>query len=256
MKTLNLSEGRGSRRAIALASLLLAAGCLLGTATTRAATVAYYKFDNGMAGEAAIGAGTILDSSGNGLDGTPFRKPKYVPSTNPDSTLALNFDGTFARVFVPDNPLLRLTHSLTLEAYVYLRSQDGNGVVVIRGDSRYDFDPYYLVVNEDGVLFFQVESAPHVVSQVSTTLPVHQWVHVAGTLDDATGMQALYVNGSLVDSTVTTIRPEKLKALPHTGLGIGGNVGQSPDTALFHGLIDEVRISDVALDPSQFLPPR
>ncbi|HJV71111.1 LamG domain-containing protein [Ideonella sp.] len=241
-----------------LGALVLAAACILGVTATHAATVAYYKFENGTDGAPARGKGTILDSSGNGLNGTPFGRPKYKAVSNPDSTLALRFNGTTAGVFVPDNPLLQLTHSLTLEAYVYLRNETGyGGAIIIRSDDRYDWDPYYLIVGGGHLIFLIEEAAGRGSSVVSPSeLPKNQWLHIAGTLDDATGVQALYVNGSLVASTVTTIRPfAELKH--HGGLGIGAGVQGGVDAPFyfFHGFIDDVRISDVALDPSDFLPP-
>ena len=34
-----------------------------------------------------------------------------------------------------------------------------------------------------------------------------EWLHVAATLDDATGATKFYVNGEVVAQTVTTVRP-------------------------------------------------
>jgi hypothetical protein len=76
---------------------------------------------------------------------------------------------------------------------------------------------------------------------------------VAGSLDGGSGVLAVYVNGTLGDSIVTGSRP--LAVLDPTqmpGLGIG-NVQSSNYSQYFNGLIDEVRISDQALPPSQFL---
>jgi hypothetical protein len=87
-------------------------------------------------------------------------------------------------------------------------------------------------------------------------LPVGKWLHVAGTLDDATGQQGLYIDGSLVASTVTSSRPfAKLEKKEHPAVVFGATVTGSPDQNYLRGSIDEVRISDVALDPSRFLPP-
>ena len=81
---------------------------------------------------------------------------------------------------------------------------------------------------------------------------MNQWSQVAGTLDAQTGAMNLYVNGSLVDSTVTSVRPLGPLTGPNPGLGIG-NTQSTVTTEYFNGLIDEVRISDVALTPDQFL---
>jgi hypothetical protein len=240
-----------------IATMALAAACLLGASTASAATVAYYKFENGVPGERAKGSGSILDSSGNGLDGTPIAKPRYVAVSNPASSVALEFDGETQRVRIHDNPLFQLTHSLTLEAYVYVDSHFPGGYtpIIFRGDHRFGRDPYILALSAGGALYFRINDASNNESLVTSLypLPEKQWLHVAATLDDATGIQAVYVNGKLDASRVTSIRPlGPLKKKHDRGLGIGGTQEGCP---CFHGMIDDVRISDVALDPSQFLPP-
>jgi hypothetical protein len=239
-----------------LLSVLLAGAGIFGMATVDAATVAYYKWENGTAGQRAHGEGAIPDSSGNGLDGWASGALKYQAVSNPDSTLAMHFDGKTGRVWIPDNPLLELTHGLTLEAYIYLRSIK-QGLILLRSDQRYDYDPYYLMVNAAGVLQFQVQGVG--VGKVlfsPSPLPLQQWMHIAGTLDDATGAMGLYINGSLVASSVIDFRARGPLTGRHAGLGIGAGIKGSPDDYFFfHGSIDDVRISDVALDPSQFLPP-
>ncbi|MGM9490740.1 LamG domain-containing protein [Ideonella sp. YS5] len=245
-----------------LATLVIALAGAVATMAADAATIAYYTFENGASGEVARGKGSILDSSGNGLNGTPLGRPRYRAVSNPDSTLALHLNGSTAHVHVPDSPLLALTHSLTLEAYVYLRGRNTGivGSIIGRGDDRYAYDPYYIIVNflQGGVVEFTIENEDATASQVFSpaALPVRQWVHVAGTLDDATGLQSLYINGELVASKFTTIRPfAKLQKGLRPGLSIGGSGNvNDPDTYLF-GSLDGLRISDVALDPSDFLPP-
>lgn len=244
-------------RLLFMAPLALAAWCLLGASAAPAATVAYYKFENGIPGELAQGRGTILDSSGNGLNGSPIGKPQYVAVANPGSSVALQFDGEAQRVRIHDNPLFQLTHSLTLEAYVYIDSHDpGNYTsIIFRGDRRFGLDPYILAVSESGALYFRINDALNNESLVTSPdpLPEQQWLHVAATLDDATGMQAVYVDGAMVASTITSIRPlGPLRNKKDRGLGIGGTQEACP---CFNGMIDDVRVSDVALDPSQFLPP-
>lgn len=61
------------------------------------------------------------------------------------------------------------------------------------------------------------------------------------------------MNGVLVNSTTTAVRPlGPLDPTQQPGLGIG-DVQSSTYGENFNGLIDEVRISDQALPPSQLL---
>ena len=231
-----------------------------------AGTVAYWRFENGAAGATATGAGSILDSSGNGLNGTPMGTVVYradvpvtpVPATGAANTRSLDIASSTARVAVADNPLLALTESLSIEAFIRPRSGGsgdfGWGMIVFRGDDRGGLDPYFLGLNQN-TLYFQIVQAndPGQYANLSYGIPTFDtWMHVAGTLDDATGAMNLYVDGISVASTITSVRPLGALTGPNAGIGVGGHPPGAFNMA-FNGLIDEVRISDVALQPSQFL---
>ncbi len=233
----------------------------------RGDTIAYWRFEEGAANQTATGAGTILDSSGNNLNGTPINGPVYsanvaaspVPQTGASNNLSLDFSSAASqRVFIPDDPRFQLTHSLTLEAYIDPRvSSSSFSQIIFRGDDRLALDPYYLATFDQSgtpVLIFNINDAVGGSATVTAPLPAYNtWYHVAGTLNDATGAMDLYINGQLVNSVVTGVRPfGPLDPTELPGLGIGDvqspNFGES-----FNGLIDEVRMSDQALTPSQFL---
>jgi hypothetical protein len=230
----------------------------------QAATVGYWRFEEGAADSAAAGSNTVLDSSGNGLHGTPVYGPVYradVPSSSlPSNTRSMEFAGTIGqRVGVPDGPVVTLTQSLTLEAFIKARplqpGTGGFGVIVLRADNRPGLDPYALVMQSPGnIVSFQIQNASQQTVLLSATIPYDQWLHVAGTLDDATGAMKLYIDGAQVASTNTAIRPlGPLDPAWSPGLSIGNDyTGQYG--GLFNGLVDEVRISDAALQPGQLLP--
>ncbi len=222
-------------------------------------TVAHWKFEEGTADTAAAGNGTIVDSSGNAFNGTPFDGPVYRHVANRNSQLGLEFGNTLPqRVFIPNNPAFELTHSLTLEAFIrydgVLPGTQYYSQIVFRGDSRGATDPYFLALDLQGHLVFHVEDALNQQSKVISPSPVPLGVplHVAGTLDDATGEQKLFINGIEVASQMTTIRPFGPLAPFTPGIGIG-NVQDDFNHEAFHGIIDEVRISRAALSPPEFL---
>ena len=256
---------------------------------TYAATIAHWRFEEGSADTAASGTGTVLDSSGNDLHGTPCldvnlactttNGPIYrgnvaanpVPHTGAGNNLSLDFNGTDERVFIPDHPMFELSQSLTLEAWINVRSvPDDSGFpprtaaqIIMRGDNRSALDPYYLALgpangepNRGMSVTFFIQDETNALSWINAVLPnLNEWIHVAGTLDDATGNQRLYFNGTVVAEDVTSIRPMALldpNWVP--GLGIGAlQAAHRLYKQYYDGLIDEVRISDVALDPSEFL---
>lgn len=229
-----------------------------------AATVGHWRFEEGAADTPASGTWTVLDSSGNNLHGTPVAGPAYradVPAmAGGSSTRSLEFDGISGqRVTIPDVPVLALTKSLTLEAFIKAKplrpGTGGVGDIVFRADNRPGFDPYLLGLQGPGnVLSLQIVNEANQVALLTAQVPYGEWLHVAGTLDDATGSMRLYVNGEPVAEMVTSIRPlGPLAPAWSPGVSIGndftGQYGQ-----VFNGWIDEVRISDIALAPSAFLP--
>ena len=153
-----------------------------------------------------------------------------------------------------------MTHSLTIEAYINVRSapQGIQQQILFRGDDKGGgYDPYSLDVENLGngpQIAFQINDAANDRPQVGAALPAfNEWIHVAGTLDDATGTMSIYVNGLQQNSIVTSVRPYAiLDPTQNPGLGIG-NVQSANYGEYFNGLIDEVRLSDQALRPDQFL---
>jgi hypothetical protein len=172
----------------------------------------------------------------------------------------MSFNGSSQRIFIPDYNALKLTHSMTIEAWIKSGpSALERGDILFRGDDHGGFDPYHLDVRNNGTLgAFMITSAADQSAMVTAPIVQHHWTHLAGTLDDATGAMRLYVNGVLAASTTTSIRPfADLDPTGSPGLGIGGLQSDNPflNKTYFNGLIDEVRISDVALPPSSLLVP-
>ena len=177
-----------------------------------------------------------------------------IPATSANNRRSLDFIDPSQLVAIPDNAAFELTHSLTLEAYIDARSNSGGSQIVFRGDDRSAVDPYYLTLS-GGSLFFVIEDETNGVAINAPFTLLNQWAHVAGTLDDTTGAMRLFIDGQQVTQTTSAIRPVgPLDSNLNPGIGIGNLQSlatYSPQA--FDGLIDEVRISDVALPPSQFL---
>lgn len=239
-------------------TILVTAALLIASHAAHASTVAFWCFDDGIAGQVADGRGAVLDCSGLGHSGTPVGSPRYCSATTASDDTWLRFDGQSDRVFVPDSESFELTESLTLEAWIRVDSiprqnVSWGGQIVFRGDDLGAKDPYFLALDLAGRPTFHVESDV-AGSNVTAPAPLPLGVisHVAGTLDDATGQQRLYVDGVLVASTSTGVRPFGALTGPSPGLGIGALQGTF-EPQLLDGAIGAVRISDVALSPEQFL---
>ena len=246
------------RRRRILTALVLLASILLVPLTAHSLTIAYWRFEEGAAGQPA---GTILDSSGNELSGAAVNGPIYstqvptstVPQTGRSDRYSLLFNGTTQRVSFPDYPQLALTKSFTIEAYVKVFGQLGAADdIVFRGDDRTALDPYVLNV-KNGTLGLAIEDAAGDSQAVSTPIPFNTWLHVAGELNDSTGRLSLYVNGTLASFLSTSIRP--FASLdPSFSPASGSATSSRPiTTSILTDSLTKCAISNQALAPDQFL---
>jgi uncharacterized repeat protein (TIGR01451 family) len=181
---------------------------------------------------------TVADSSIYGNNGSLGSATR---TTSGKYGAALSFNGSNARVTVPDAASLRLAGAMTLEAWVNPsaianRWQD----VVYKGN-----DNYYLMAtstNSSRPVGGGIVSGTTTEAIAPTTLAVNTWSHLAVTFDGST--IRLYVNGTQVSSATRT----GTLASSNNPLQIGGDgiFGQ-----YFSGRIDEVRVYNVARTPSQ-----
>jgi hypothetical protein len=243
---------------LASISTLLVAGILaLAANTVHAGVIAHWTFEEGVDGAAAVGVDSVTDVSGNGHNGTPFNGPAYETTASGDK--GLRFDGFDDRIFVADSNNFAV-NSMTVEAVVSLdtlASNPGNlDQIVFRGDTRNGLDPFYLAVFNGNQIRFVVQESPVLGLGLNVDIAgisIGELFHVAGTLDDATDMMKVFINGIEVASATTAARPI-LALLPAFSPGLGiGNTQRALDNQFFDGVIAEVRLSDVALTPDQFL---
>jgi glucose/arabinose dehydrogenase len=151
---------------------------------------------------------------------------------------ALAFDGGTAMVTVPNSPSLQLTSAMTLEAWVYPTLVASQWTDIIEKGN----DDYYLMATTE------FGGVPAVGSRFAatlfgpSTLPANTWTHVAATYDGSS--LRLYANGVQVSSRAQT------GTIPTSSdpLSFGGDplFGQ-----YFSGRLDEIRIYDRALSPSE-----
>jgi chitodextrinase len=205
------------------------------TAVTAAAAVptvvAAYGFEEGS-------GTTVADASGHGNNGTMVGATWTTAGKYGD---ALSFNGTNARVDVPDSASLHLTTGMTLEAWVNpSASPTAWKDVIYKGN-----DNYYLEASTTsggvpggGGTFGGANGNAFGLAALGTGT----WTYVAMTYDGAT--LRYYVNGVQVGSKAQT----GSITTSTNPLQIGGDslYGQ-----FFSGLIDEVRVYNGALTATQ-----
>jgi uncharacterized repeat protein (TIGR01451 family) len=225
----------------------------------------HYRFEEGAAGSTASGTGSILDSSGAGNHGDPSGGPTYssevptplVPRGNLANTRSLSFDGVDDQVFF-NPPAAFPFHDpvdATLEFYIKFTPVAHQSVFWTRGDNT-DADRFNIHVNGDGTFGFDYRSpsgALHCLvsaigacsgSGAAPGVPISPgvWTHLAIVRTGAT--YTVYKDGA-VAATITDSSPDLPVATSWTLSGRSTN--------RFQGMLDEVRVTNTALPPGQFL---
>jgi hypothetical protein len=193
--------------------------------------VAAYSFNE------AAGVST-LDASGNNNTGTISNATR---STAGKFGKALSFNGTSARVNVPDAASLDLTTGMTLEAWVRPSALTNWRTVILKetaGGLAFSLYAHSSASRPEGYVHVTTDTA---VSGTSA-LALNTWTHLSVSYDGAT--IRLYVNGVQVGSQALAG-----PIVTSTGaLRIGGNAVWGE---YFKGLIDEVRVYNRALSAGE-----
>src|SRR5579864_213508 len=187
-----------------------------------------------------------------GLNNATLTNVTYSPG---EVGQAFNFNGSNGWAALGDPSSLAFTASMTIEGWIKVNGLPTNynfGSIMFRGDDRGGLDPYTLVVLPNGDLRFDINGYPSGDTSVEAPIARGQWVHVAATLDDATGLMTLYENGAVVAQTTTTVRPfGALDPTQEPGVGIGNSNALDNYDVPFNGLIDELTVYNRALTSSE-----
>jgi len=226
--------------------------------TTVGAVLMYYQFDGV---EDANLPDPITDSTGN-VTFNHLEKEHDGSLTYGPSNPFMNMSGTSAR-FTPEDGLWRFDTGsgdvldLDIPAYtieMFIRPNNlttDDGTLIRRAE-----DSYALVIEEDdGVVMLEFEqSGASPVSFPADSMQEGKWYHIAAVFDstDVNAPQKLYLDGEMVVSGGTTALN------PDSGGPCAIGERREPDGSngdFYDGLIDELRISDMALEPKHFLLP-
>ncbi len=237
--------------------------CLLVTpAVVRADTIAFWRFGEKPAGQAAEVRGPIRDVSGFGNHGRLLGSAKYVRGVGFDGG-AIQWNGS-GMLEVPDAHVFDFQGDFTIEAmvrteqqgsqYIFIRSGPGGEIWIrqhVKGGQAAAVAA--LVRSEQGT--DMIVSGPRAISdgRFHHVALVRRVKGAAGA-----GELVLYVDGKPVASRQKPVNsgPTKISSLTSIG-GLRESVSADvPEiTRGWIGAIDFVRVSDTALDVPQFLGP-
>lgn len=248
---------------------LTCAAVLTTSVAADAGTIAYWQFDEG--------AGTTAASTVNGLNGTlaasgsggvlPTWTSQTVggiiqdgvggPIVNAANTTSLFFDNTGpvnsvsgkpdtttgSIVTVADNPLLRPA-AFTAEMWVKVNTVVAFPALINKSKDASN-STWMMDLTDSGVLRSRFDTAVQGNQTPNTGVNIAdgQWHHVALSYDGTSAR--LYIDYVLKKTqTINGTLDYNTSAM---------NIGNSGGGRAFDGWIDEVRVSDAALDPDQFL---
>ncbi|TAK50675.1 MAG: choice-of-anchor D domain-containing protein [Bacteroidetes bacterium] len=206
------------------------------------------------------GAGNMLyDGSLYANDGTIYNA-EWVEGKQGK---ALHFDGYSSYVKVANSASLKPQDEFTIEAWINLDGLEfddyysGNKyAVIISNLGSSPWGGYQLYLLQDSGLVFEYRSNYGTLySGYSPITMAKTYYHVAQVYNrvDSTTYLKTYVNGILTDSTVYDY-PIQYSSTPnfYIGTNYGGRAVGGYGVREFPGIIDELRISKVERDPSEF----
>lgn len=253
----------------------IAASGLL-TGALQASTVAYFRFEEATNGNVAASAtggdalynDSVLDSSGNGNHFRTYWEssaPAYstnvpvpvIPGTGAANTASLNFVSNDD--IYPSSGTINTVdfNQFTIEAWVNFTALDGYQTLVGRDDQGNPGQApsaeslFYLQKTDTNLFRVRAYDSTGTAADVVSTFQasVGTWYHVAAVADDTT--LYLYVDGVFQGSTPFSqglFNPD-----PDTIWTIGRGQYNGGNADFLRGYLDEVRFSDTALSPNQFL---
>ena len=157
---------------------------------------------------------------------------------------ALSFDGNDS-VVIPDSASLSITGELTIEVWANETSRGTYSKIVSRRSGTY----FYFLGVANGKPYGGIgDGSTSTVTTQTVEMPLNEWHHLAFVYNEADDKMYLYYDGELTE-TVTVI--QSLPAQIGVDLSIGAD--REGTANFFTGLIDEVRIWNVALTATQIL---
>lgn len=186
---------------------------------------------------------TVHDKSGFGNHGTASG------TTTVDGRFgkAKSFDGTSAKVSVGNDSSLGDMDVLTIEAWIYptdtTRTQ---GKVIVRKSVGVN-ELYSLYLYGTRLMWVSSNTSPSTINSDDSIIPVQEWSHVAVQFNSIDHSLRFYLNGTLVGNHTSVSGTIGSSEEP---LGIGAS--PTANDYYFSGLLDEVRISNIARSPQEF----
>jgi hypothetical protein len=161
----------------------------------------------------------------------------------------LSFNGTNSYVDLGNPTLLRITGSMTWEAWIYAAANPpDDGQIVAKSNAN--TGSQFKTTPDTGPHTFGVAVSPsnnNFTQRYSNTVRLlNVWYHVAGVYNATARTLDIYVNGVLDNGVLLGTVPAS-----QVNSSVNVNIGRRTGGFYFNGVIDEVRIYNRALTASE-----
>lgn len=215
---------------------------VLAARTTVPSPVAEYRLDETSWSGAA---GEVLDSSGNGLNGTALGGAQTT-TANAYLCRSGQFDGANRRVDVADNALLDIRSTFTVTAWIRPASiPPAELMSFLSKDDNYEFH-----IATNGRVNWWWNGGVGELFTANNTVAVNQWTFLAFVF--TRGGQLIYVGGPSTAAALSQSGTDQAQLTQNAlKLQIGDDQDFGGGSRRWDGLIDEVRIYDYALTQAE-----
>jgi len=184
---------------------------------------------------------TVVDTSGNGNDGTFYNgQNNYTSENSVDGAngRAIHFDGSNDYVEIPSNSSLNIREEITLSAWVKVPEIDYQNIIY-KSDKGSEGAAYSIRSNTSNITFDCFINGSRIISY--SPISINKWYYVVGVFDGTSSK--IYLNGKIKDThNAPGLIDESEGPL---GFGMSGGYG------LYYGTLDQVRLYSSALKTSQ-----
>lgn len=242
------------------ATLLAAALFVAPIGQASATVVGYWNFEEGTAGNPLAGANSVLDQSPNANHGSPAGNPMYSGDVTAGAgATSLALDGN-DYVTIANGAALNLSSAFTVEFRMKAGTAGNSGLrlLVDKSHGFIDSTGWTFQLN-NGLVNLNIGAggggAGNFPGGASTTNVLdNEWHHIAGTYDitDVGQELKLYIDGVLEGAFNVAPYADNTRDVV---IGAACTFGGCPfgPRRFFNGNFDDLRISDTALAPGQFL---
>ena len=193
---------------------------------------------------------TTADISGNGNDGTIWNDGVYWSDDTPSGTgHSLEFLGKTGGVYIGNPDILKIVGDITLAAWIKTgEATESWQNIVVKG---HGVGENVLRIDANGhptqIWCGSYDNTDHMVKSWDLTDELDRWTHAVGTYSSDNGIWTLYLDGvwnNEAEDATGAVDADRGWAI---GARAPDSTGVFPTERNFEGLIDDVRIYNVAL---------